>query len=93
VRAGLDPSRFTIRTVPGLLARSKAWQGYEDAARPVVKAIELLAKSQKTPGKALAANKGAAAEKAPIRTKGKPTGRKRATATRARSRSPHSERL
>jgi LigD-like primase-polymerase len=123
VRPGLDPSRFTIRTVPGLLARSKAWQGYEDAARPVVKAIELLAKSQKTAGKhatgdtaapasntaasskvvagnkgaaaekAPAANKGAPAEKAPIRSKGKSTGRKRATASRARSRSPHSERL
>lgn len=51
VRAGLDPSRFTVRTVPGLLARSKAWRGYEDAARPIVKAIELLAKSQKTAGK------------------------------------------
>ena len=51
VRAGLEPSRFTWRTVPGLLARTKAWQGYEDAARPIVKAIELLAKSQKTPVK------------------------------------------
>ena len=46
VRAGLDPSRFTVRTAPGLLARGKAWQGYEDAARPVVKAVELLARGQ-----------------------------------------------
>jgi len=51
VRVGLDPGRFTLRTVPDLLARSKAWRGYEDAARPIVKAIELLAKSQKTAGK------------------------------------------
>jgi len=50
-RVGVDPSRFTLRTVPGLLASSKAWQGYEDAARPIVKAIELLAKGQKTAGK------------------------------------------
>jgi bifunctional non-homologous end joining protein LigD len=51
VRTGLDPKEFTLRTVPGLLARSKAWRGYEDAGRPIVKAIELLAKSQKTSGK------------------------------------------
>ena len=44
VRAGLDPSRFTIRTAPDLMAKSKAWQGYEDAARPVVRAVELLSK-------------------------------------------------
>jgi bifunctional non-homologous end joining protein LigD len=50
-RAGLDPSKFTIRTAPGLIARSKAWQGYEEAARPIVKAVELLAKGQKTSGK------------------------------------------
>jgi len=48
VRPGLDPSRFNLRTVPGLIARSKAWEGYEDAARPVVKAVELLAKAQKS---------------------------------------------
>ena len=46
VRAGLDPSRFTIRTAPGLLARGKAWRGYETAARPIVKAVELLARGQ-----------------------------------------------
>jgi bifunctional non-homologous end joining protein LigD len=46
VRPGLDPSRFTLRTAPGLIARGKAWEGYDEAARPVVKAIELLAKRQ-----------------------------------------------
>ncbi len=46
VRAGLDPSRFTLRTAPALIARSKAWEGYEDAARPIVKAIELVSKRQ-----------------------------------------------
>jgi len=51
VRSGLDPSRFTIRTAPALMSRSKAWQGYEDAARSVVKAVELLAKGQKAGGK------------------------------------------
>ena len=49
VRAGLDPSRFNVRTAPALMARSKAWKGYEDAARPIVRAVELLSrKSAKT---------------------------------------------
>jgi DNA ligase D-like protein (predicted ligase)/DNA ligase D-like protein (predicted polymerase) len=48
VRAGLDPSRFTVLTAPGLLARSKAWQGYDEAARPIVRAVELLSKGGKT---------------------------------------------
>jgi len=47
VRDGLDPSRFTIRTAPGLIAGSKAWQDYEKAARPIARAIELLAKGSK----------------------------------------------
>jgi bifunctional non-homologous end joining protein LigD len=51
VRSGLDPSRFTLRTAPALISRSKAWQGYEDAARSVAKAVELLAKGQKAGGK------------------------------------------
>ena len=48
VRAGLDPSRFNVRTTPGLLQKSKAWRGYEDAARPIVRAVELLSKATKT---------------------------------------------
>jgi bifunctional non-homologous end joining protein LigD len=51
VRTGLDPSRFTVLTVPGLLERSKAWQGYDQAARPIVRAVELLSKAGKA-GKA-----------------------------------------
>jgi bifunctional non-homologous end joining protein LigD len=47
VRAGLDPMRFTIRTAPGLIVKSKAWRGYEDAARPIVRAVELLSKGAK----------------------------------------------
>ena len=42
VKAGLDPARYTIRSVPALLKRSKAWAGYEDAAEPVAGAIERL---------------------------------------------------
>lgn len=35
VKKGLDPGRFTIRTVPALLARRRAWAGYCDAERPL----------------------------------------------------------
>lgn len=42
VRTGLDPSRYTLRTVPALLKRSVAWQDYDDAARPLTPAIRQL---------------------------------------------------
>ncbi len=35
VRSGLDPRHFTIRTVPALLKRSRAWDGFGEAARPL----------------------------------------------------------
>lgn len=41
-RTGLDPKKFTIRTARALLARSGAWEGYAEAARPLVPAIEQL---------------------------------------------------
>jgi bifunctional non-homologous end joining protein LigD len=42
VKNDLDPKRFTLRTVPSLLARSKAWQGYDDAASSIKAAIKKL---------------------------------------------------
>ena len=42
VKADLDPARFTLRSVPALLARSKAWAGYFDAGRPLADAIAAL---------------------------------------------------
>jgi bifunctional non-homologous end joining protein LigD len=42
VRAGLDPRRFTIGTVPQLLARSTAWRDYAKSARPLKAAIRRL---------------------------------------------------
>ncbi|GAA0547332.1 bifunctional non-homologous end joining protein LigD [Rhizomicrobium palustre] len=39
VRKGLDPARFTIATVPALLAKSKPWEGYAKAAKPLVKLL------------------------------------------------------
>jgi bifunctional non-homologous end joining protein LigD len=32
VKAGLDPKKFTLRTAPDLIKRSKAWEGYDEAA-------------------------------------------------------------
>jgi bifunctional non-homologous end joining protein LigD len=46
VRGDLDPKRYTIRTVPGLLARTKAWQDYDDAASSIKPAIKKLAARQ-----------------------------------------------
>jgi bifunctional non-homologous end joining protein LigD len=45
VKKGLDPKTYTLRTVPALLARSTAWEGYDDAARPLRDAIRKLAKT------------------------------------------------
>ena len=42
LRDGLDPMRFTMRTVPSLLAKSKPWQDYCDAERPLEEAIRKL---------------------------------------------------
>jgi bifunctional non-homologous end joining protein LigD len=42
VRADLDPARYTVRSVPALLKRSKAWAGYAEASRPLAEAIERL---------------------------------------------------
>jgi bifunctional non-homologous end joining protein LigD len=43
VKGDLDPKRYTVRTVPALLARSKAWEGYDDAAAPIKPAMKRLA--------------------------------------------------
>jgi bifunctional non-homologous end joining protein LigD len=42
VRRGLDPMRFTLRTVPDLLRTTKAWADYDKAARPLKSAIRKL---------------------------------------------------
>ena len=46
VRGGLDPKRFTVRTAPSLLAKSKAWEDYCKAERPLHKAIERLVRQR-----------------------------------------------
>jgi bifunctional non-homologous end joining protein LigD len=42
VRDDLYPMRYTLRTVPALLAKGKAWADYCDAARPLEAAIRKL---------------------------------------------------
>ena len=44
VKAGLDPSRFTLRSAPALMKRSKAWVDYDRAGEPLAGAIARLAK-------------------------------------------------
>ncbi|MGV8935742.1 MAG: DNA ligase D [Allorhizobium sp.] len=46
VKADLDPKRFTIRTVPGLLKDSTAWRDYCDGQRSLEKAITNLKKGK-----------------------------------------------
>jgi bifunctional non-homologous end joining protein LigD len=41
----LDPRRYTIRTVPGLLKKTKAWSEYCDSERPLQEAIKKLGKT------------------------------------------------
>ncbi|MDQ0323544.1 bifunctional non-homologous end joining protein LigD [Pararhizobium capsulatum DSM 1112] len=47
VKLDLDPMRFTIRTVPALLKKTKAWEDYCEGQRSLERAIKLLAKSNK----------------------------------------------
>jgi bifunctional non-homologous end joining protein LigD len=42
VRKGLDPARYSLRSVPSLIARSKAWKDYRKAERPLLKPLKRL---------------------------------------------------
>ncbi len=44
----LDPARYSVQTVPALLAKSKAWADYCDSARPLEDAIKKLGKTGAT---------------------------------------------
>lgn len=44
VKKGLDPARYTVRTVPALLRKMTAWADYGDAGRPLGVAIRRLGK-------------------------------------------------
>ncbi|MBW9115624.1 DNA ligase D [Rhizobium cauense] len=47
VKAGLDPKRFTVRTVPGLLKSSTAWLDYCEGQRSLEQAIKRLSRESK----------------------------------------------
>ncbi|MBV8682685.1 MAG: DNA ligase D [Caulobacteraceae bacterium] len=42
VKPGLDPGKYTLRTVPALLGRLAAWKDYDRAERPLAEAISRL---------------------------------------------------
>jgi bifunctional non-homologous end joining protein LigD len=46
-RRDLDPKRFTVRSTPALLQKSKPWEGYAKAARSLSDAIRLVTKAAK----------------------------------------------
>lgn len=48
VKAGLDPKRFTIRTVPKLLEKTTAWQDYFDGQRSLDQAIKRWGRAEKS---------------------------------------------
>ncbi len=48
VKSGLDPTRYTMRTVPPLLPKMKAWAEYCDSERPLASAIRKLVEGERT---------------------------------------------
>ena len=48
MKKGLDPKRFTVRTAPGLIARSSAWKDYCDSERPLRGAMKGLGGHKRT---------------------------------------------
>jgi bifunctional non-homologous end joining protein LigD len=47
VKKGLDPARFTVRTVPALLKKSAAWKDYAKAEKPLLPVLKKLALKKK----------------------------------------------
>ncbi len=44
VKKGLDPAKYTVRTVPALMRKLSAWEDYCDGERPLAAAIQRLGK-------------------------------------------------
>ena len=44
VKTGLDPAKYTIRTVPALVKKLTAWEDYCEGERPLAAAIKRLGK-------------------------------------------------
>jgi bifunctional non-homologous end joining protein LigD len=45
LKKGLDPKRFTVRTAPAMIAKSKAWKDYAKAEKPLLPVLKKLAGS------------------------------------------------
>jgi bifunctional non-homologous end joining protein LigD len=48
VKKGLDPKRFTLRTVPALLKKTTAWKNYGEAERSLLQVLKSTSTSKKT---------------------------------------------
>jgi hypothetical protein len=92
VRIGLDPLKYTIRTAPGLLAKNKPWEDYDDGARSLVSAIRKVTNTDSVSlGDTLVEEKpGRRAARKPVRGVRKVA---RKTSTSHRSRPGHSARV
>jgi bifunctional non-homologous end joining protein LigD len=44
VKKGLTPAKYTIRTVPALMAKLSGWDDYCEVERPLAEAIKRLGK-------------------------------------------------
>jgi bifunctional non-homologous end joining protein LigD len=51
VKSGLDPSRYNLRTVPALLARSMAWKDYCQSGRRLADALKRLSSRGPVPSR------------------------------------------
>jgi bifunctional non-homologous end joining protein LigD len=47
VKKTLDPKRFTLRTTPGLIAKSGAWRDYCDSERPLLDAMKRMSRPKR----------------------------------------------
>lgn len=43
VRSGLDPARYTVGNAAALIVKSKAWEDYDSASRPLLTALKRIA--------------------------------------------------
>lgn len=68
VKAGLDPTRYTMLTAADHVRKATEWQGYCDAERPLEDAIRKFVKDAASMGTAI---------KKPRKTAGRSTGRRR----------------
>ena len=48
VKKGLDPKRFTLRTVPALLRKTSAWQDYGQSERSLLPVLKSTSASKTT---------------------------------------------